>query len=442
MVRILKLTKVHQPIELAYDGEGLRIDGDLNPRKKLKAERTCCCVPMPPPAQEDPTLLPIPNLNILNAFYNPKTNMVQIHALIPREQDKEDTPLDLYKFMYTVHDNKEDEAIDFCEAMIADVYKGLKREKSLKVLINPFGGQGKARDIYNTHVSPIFESAKCKVDVEYTEFQGHAIKIAKDLDIEAFDAIVSVSGDGIPHEIINGYMQRPDATEAMNKVPLGVIPGGTGNALSVCLLGEKQGFDPAYTALQIIKGTSMALDLCSISYSDHRYFSFLSQNYGITAYADLGTEDMRWMGDARTIVGLMKGIFGKHTYPVEIALQIEESNKDKIKHDYETAYSSQTNVLVDNTPGFKDTIPSLSERVPDTWTIIKEPVSFFLTSKTPWLARDMLSHPFALPNDGLLDVLMVRGKNSITKQLGVFTKVESGQHVSSNLVTIIDSYLF
>jgi diacylglycerol kinase family enzyme len=25
-----------------------------------------------------------------------------------------------------------------------------------------------------------------------------------------FDAIVSIAGDGIPHEIINGFMKRPD----------------------------------------------------------------------------------------------------------------------------------------------------------------------------------------------------------------------------------------
>jgi sphingosine kinase len=37
----------------------------------------------------------------------------------------------------------------------------------------------------------------------------------------------------------------------------------------------------------------MTFDLCSVTYDDHRYFSFLSQNYGITAYADLGTEHMR-----------------------------------------------------------------------------------------------------------------------------------------------------
>jgi sphingosine kinase len=89
-----------------------------------------------------------------------------------------------------------------------------------------------------------------------TERQGHGIDIAKEIDINAFDSIVTVSGDGVIHEVINGFLQRPDAREAIRKLPLGVIPGGTGNALSVSLLGETTGFDPQYTALQVIKGTS------------------------------------------------------------------------------------------------------------------------------------------------------------------------------------------
>ena len=43
----------------------------------------------------------------------------------------------------------------------------------------------------------------------------------------------------------------------------------------------------------IPSGTVLPLDLVSISQSGKRYFSFLSQAYGIMADIDLGTEDMR-----------------------------------------------------------------------------------------------------------------------------------------------------
>jgi sphingosine kinase len=104
-----------------------------------------------------------------------------------------------------------------------------------------------------------------------TEHQGHAIQIVKDLDKEAFDAIVTVSGDGVIHDVINGFMQRPDARDAMRRVSLGIIPGGTGNSLSISLLGEKRGFDPVYTALQVIKG-KLKIDSFFFAVTSHTHF--------------------------------------------------------------------------------------------------------------------------------------------------------------------------
>jgi sphingosine kinase len=97
------------------------------------------------------------------------------------------------------------------------------------------------------------------------------------------------------------------------------------------MLGEKLGFDPTWTALQVIKGRPLAMDICSVTYEDRRYFSFLSHNFGIAAYADLGTEHMRWMGDNRVVVGLLQEIFSKKTYQMEASVLIVESDKNKMK---------------------------------------------------------------------------------------------------------------
>ncbi|GAN00971.1 sphingosine kinase [Mucor ambiguus] len=361
--------------------------------------------------------------------------MIQIHCVLPEDRTVEESPADIYKFIYSVDDDKKEEAIVFCEELVKQAYSGIKFSKKLLVLINPFGGQGKAKEIFEYHVRPIFESAKCDIEVRYTEHQGHALQIAQDLDIHAYDAIVTVSGDGVIHEVINGFLKRPDAREAMKQVAIGIIPGGTGNSLIISLLGEKRGFDPVYTALQVIKGKSMALDLCSVVYDDHRYFSFLSQNYGITAYADLGTEHMRWMGDTRTVVGLMQEIFSRRSYKIEAAIQVVESDKSKIQREYVTAFANETRVPVNDLDGqVADTIPDLSQPVPKDWMVIDDDISFFLASKVPLLSRGMLSHPCALPNDGQIDLLLIRGSPGITKQLDVFTKVETGQHINSDIV--------
>lgn len=97
------------------------------------------------------------------------------------------------------------------------------------------------------------------------------------------------------------------------------------------------------------KGTAVPLDLCSVSQGGKRSYSFLSQAFGLMAdlgecyldmagerllkpfrtCLDLGTEHMRWMGDARFIVGFLQGALTKRTYPVELSLKIVEGGSDK-----------------------------------------------------------------------------------------------------------------
>ncbi|KAG2208311.1 hypothetical protein INT47_006167 [Mucor saturninus] len=414
----IHVEKLGKAVVLTYDDQSLLIEGDLD-TKKRGLTRT------------EPTR--IINTHILYAHYNDRTNLIQINAVIP---DQPTTALlNIYKFMYTVKDNGAKEAIEFCKTIMDSVYKDLISGKRLKILVNPFGGQSKAKDIFQLQVKPILEAAKCILDVQLTEHQSHALEIARDLDIDAYDAIVTVSGDGIIHEVINGFIQRPDAREAMRKVPLGIIPAGTSNSFSISMLGEKQGFDPIYTTLQVIKGRSLAIDLCSINYGDERFFSFLSHSFGISAYADLGTEHMRWMGDTRTVVGLLGEIFKNKKYKVQASLCIVESDKAKLKKNYDITKGGSAWIPVNPSTGaVTDTMPPLNEPVPDNWTTLEEHISFFLTSKVPLLNRGMLSHPYASPNDGLLDLLMVRSGKSLAKQLSVFTNIDTGKHIDLDIV--------
>lgn len=90
--------------------------------------------------------------------------MIHIHCVLPEDRTVEESPADIYKFMYSV-DNAE-EAVSFCTDLLSNVYQELKFAKRLLVLINPFGGQGKAKEIFEYHVRPIFDSAKCTVEVK------------------------------------------------------------------------------------------------------------------------------------------------------------------------------------------------------------------------------------------------------------------------------------
>jgi sphingosine kinase len=51
----------------------------------------------------------------------------------------------------------------------------------------------------------------------------------------------------------------------------------------------------------------MKVDAFSLTQKGKRTISFMSQALGLMADLDIGTEHLRWMGDARFMVGLMRG---------------------------------------------------------------------------------------------------------------------------------------
>lgn len=64
-----------------------------------------------------------------------------------------------------------------------------------------------------------------------TERQNHARELVQGLSLSEWDGIVTVSGDGLLYEVLNGLLDRPDWEEAV-KTPVGILPCGSGNALA------------------------------------------------------------------------------------------------------------------------------------------------------------------------------------------------------------------
>jgi len=65
--------------------------------------------------------------------------------------------------------------------------------------------------------------------------QKHAYEIVKSISL-IYDAIITVSGDGLIHEVLNGFAHHSDPARAF-ATPVAPIPTGTGNGLSLNLLG-------------------------------------------------------------------------------------------------------------------------------------------------------------------------------------------------------------
>jgi diacylglycerol kinase family enzyme len=72
-----------------------------------------------------------------------------------------------------------------------------------------------------------------------------------------YDGLVTISGDGLFHEVMNGLGARPDAITAL-RFPVGIIPAGSGNGLTASLGWNR---DVVKAALHITRGLCRPMDL-------------------------------------------------------------------------------------------------------------------------------------------------------------------------------------
>ncbi|KAG8055175.1 hypothetical protein GUJ93_ZPchr0001g31951 [Zizania palustris] len=182
---------------------------------------------------------------------------------------------------------------------IRDCLDSLGRPKRLFILVNPFGGKKCAKKIYEAEIKPLFEAADVNITMQETKYQGHAREVVSSLDLAQYDGIVCVSGDGVLVEVVNGILQRNDWEEAI-KIPIGVVPAGTGNGMAKSLLhAAGQTYSVPNAAFAIIRGYRQSLDVCTILQGEKKFFSVLLMTWGLVADIDIESEKYRWMGSAR-----------------------------------------------------------------------------------------------------------------------------------------------
>lgn len=143
--------------------------------------------------------------------------------------------------------------------------------------------------------------------------------------------IATASGDGLVFEVLNGLAERPDAKRAL-RTPIAPIPTGSANACCTNLFGVEDTFNVELATLNIIKGQNLPVDLCSVLLmpSGKRRVSFLSQALGLMVDADIGTENLRWMGDSRFMYGFIRGVAQNKICKARLKLDIVTDDKDSM----------------------------------------------------------------------------------------------------------------
>lgn len=251
--------------------------------------------------------------------------------------------------------------------------------RSIFLLYNPHSG----KRLSTHHLSvakPIFEQHNIQLDIVQTQRAGHARELALNLDLNKFQAIVVIGGDGTVHEVVDGLLSREDK----RLLPIGVIPGGTGNAL----MTDLECLDIAEATLRICRCRVHAIDAAKFTFGDQSStYSFNIAHYGLPSDVNARAAQLR--------------IFRGQRYNFATVIQLLLGN-----------WSRNAAIIVDG------------QRVLD------EDVSFAMVQNTIHTGKEMRMCPRALLDDGKWDVLVAKklGRKAL---LDLFKLVFDGTHVKS-----------
>lgn len=99
----------------------------------------------------------------------------------------------------------------------------MERKKSITFVINPISGT-QNKTVIVKQVDELLDKERFDAEFVYTEYAGHATKIAAECAERACFAVVAVGGDGTINEIARSLVHTQTA--------LGIIPCGSGNGLA------------------------------------------------------------------------------------------------------------------------------------------------------------------------------------------------------------------
>ncbi|KAN0018860.1 hypothetical protein ACTFIU_008793 [Dictyostelium citrinum] len=216
----------------------------------------------------------------------------------------------------------------FVQVFLETLPMGNPKERRIRVILNPKSGKKMSESIFKD-INELFKDSKIFVKKTVTKGPDHAKKIGYKFNLNKYDTIVFISGDGLFHEFINGLLSRSDFEQA-RKIPLALIPGGTGNGIA-CSIGLQ---DPMSCALAIIRGFTKPLDVSVIQQGDKKWCSILSLTWGLVSDVDIESEKYRALGEIRLILGAALRILNLRIYRGKIwylpALELTKTEIAKI----------------------------------------------------------------------------------------------------------------
>ncbi|MBU0559668.1 MAG: diacylglycerol kinase family lipid kinase [Bacteroidetes bacterium] len=247
--------------------------------------------------------------------------------------------------------------------------------KSL-IIYNNFAAHKRSHQFVN-QLKSLYEANNIEYELIFPESREQAQNIVKDADFEKYNSVITAGGDGSLYTTLNGYMQNTSS----KRIPLGVIPVGTGNAFVRDIGLDADEIEKAFNAIKSGKTKKVDIGKFITEGKDYYFINIIG---------------MGFVTDVGKTASKLK-MFGNTAYTFGVL--------------YQTTFLKTFNVEIEY----------------DGNTINRESI-FIEISNTRYTGKTFLMAPHAKIDDGLLDVTIMN-KASRARLLSCLPKIFTGEHL-------------
>ena len=254
----------------------------------------------------------------------------------------------------------------------------LINHKKIIFLVNPLAGNGSGKKSYDEIKTQLTKHA-INSDVYISKKSGDIKSFICSEDLEKYDGICTIGGDGTIHEAIEGLMHSKKTT-----LPLAVFPGGSGN--SFC--NDLSIIDMSSALKALINFKISPIDVMEINNNNKITYSANIIGWGIASKVNLLAEKLRFLGSIRYSIASILCILRLKSKMMDFLIGDKKINGQGL---------------------------------------------LFLALNTMHTGKGMKMAPKASLNDGLIDIIYFK-KASKLRIFKIFTQVFSGRHINDPLV--------
>lgn len=193
----------------------------------------------------------------------------------------------------------------------------------LLIVFNPNAAHGRAvRKL--TAIRSKFESLGIQIEFKPTTHPGHGSDLVACTDLSGFDGLIAAGGDGTLFEVLNGLYRHPKSA----RIPLGLLPIGTGNAFARDLGLKPAAWSDAIDLLQTRR--TREVDVGFVKSADRSFYFLNIVGMGFTVDAGKTAQKLKFFGNTAYTLATLWQVLKLKSYPLVADLDGRKLRSDNI----------------------------------------------------------------------------------------------------------------